>query len=58
MLSHCQKKNLIRLDFTGFKRAPRGLFMEQFQVELRHDMRTPRGHPRGTRLVAGSTCVS
>ena len=35
MLSHCQKKNLIQLDFTGFKRAPRGLFMEQFQLELR-----------------------
>ena len=42
-LRHCQMENLVRVQFTEFKRAARDLVMEKFQLGLRHDIRTPEG---------------
>lgn len=42
-LGHCQMENLIRVEFTEFKRVARDLVLEKFQLGLRHDIRTPEG---------------
>ena len=42
-LRHCQMENLLRVQFTEFKRAAKDLVMEKFQLGLRHDIRTPEG---------------
>jgi hypothetical protein len=36
-------ENPVRVEFTGFKRGARDLVMEEFQLGLRHDIRTPEG---------------
>ena len=42
-LRHCQMENLLRVQFTEFKRAAKDLVMEKFQLGLRHDIRTREG---------------